>query len=101
MLNKNWFILIVFCLLSCMSQIVSLEDHAKGWIGRPLEDLKIIVNRPTSYASRIGWKETTYRLDNGNLGYIEPDHKNCFIHFEVNQEGVIVGYRTEGSRCDN
>jgi len=50
-----------------------------------------------SYASRIGWKEKTYQLDNGNWVYVEPDSKNCFIHWEVNPLGIFVGYKLEGN----
>ena len=99
MVNRKYILIVVFIFSGCLSQIVSLEDHAKGWVGRPLEDLKVIVNRPGSYASRIGWKEKTYQSNNGNLIYIEPDHKDCFIHFEVNPQGLIIGYRTEGKGC--
>jgi hypothetical protein len=98
--------LIVLCftflmLLSqgCLSQIASFEAYTKNWIGRPMSDLKKLVAMPESYASRIGWQEKTYRLDNGNLVYVEPDRPDCFIHWEVNPEGIIIGYKTEGKRC--
>ena len=59
------------------------------------------MSREGSYASRIGWKETTYPLDNGNWVYVEPagvGGKDCLIHWEVNPQGIIVGARTEGCR---
>ena len=91
--------MLVFLLQGCLSQIASFEESTNKWIGRPLSDLKEVLARPTSYVSRTGWKEKTYRLDNGNLAYVEPDGRDCFIHWEVNPEGIIIGYKTEGKRC--
>jgi hypothetical protein len=93
-------IIIAVCaalLLGCISQIVPIGDYTKNWIGRPIEDLKKIISRPGSYASRIDWKEKTYPLENGNWVYVEPDSKNCFILWEVNPKGIIVGYKLEGN----
>lgn len=82
---------------SCLSQILSIDDYTKSWIGQPIEEKKKPSLRPESYASRIGWKEKTYPLKNGNWVYVEPDSKNCFIHWEVNPQGIIVGYKLEGN----
>lgn len=89
----------VLCLGGCVSQIVSLKAYTEGWLGRPIEEKRQVILRHGSHASRIGWKETTYKLDNGNWVYVEPDRKDCFIHWEVNPQGIIVGYRTEGKGC--
>ncbi len=83
--------------VSCLSQIVSIEDYTKNWIGRPVEENRRLGARPESYASRIGWKEKTYNLENGNWVYVEPDSPGCFIHWEVNPQGIIVGYKLEGN----
>ena len=64
-------------------------------------------SREGSYASRTGWKETTYPLDNGNWVYVTPagvfgkafGGGDCFIHYEVNPQGIIVNARTEGKGC--
>jgi len=93
-------LLILFITLfavSCLSQIVSIEDYTKNWIGKPIERKKKSTLRPESYASRIGWKEKTYQLDNGNWVYVEPDSKNCFIHWEVNPQEIIFAYKLEGN----
>jgi hypothetical protein len=89
--------LIAALLLGCISQIVPIGDYTKSKIGRPIEETRKLVSRPESYASRIDWKEKTYFLDNGNWVYVEPDSKNCFIHWEVNPKGIIVGYKLEGN----
>lgn len=80
----------------CISQIASIGDYTKNWIGHSIEDKKKPTSRPESYASRIGWKEKTYPLENGNWVYVEPDSKNCFIHWKINPQGIIVGYKLEG-----
>lgn len=93
------FVMLVFLSQGCLSQIASFEEGVKGTIGRPLSELKATLARPESYPSRIGWQEKTYKLDNGNLVYVEPVRPDCFIHWEVNPEGIIIGYKTEGKRC--
>lgn len=97
--NMIAFAMFAFIICGCSSQIVSLQEHTKSWVGRPVEDLKSIMSRPNSYASRIGWKERTYSLDNGNSVFVEPEPR-CLIYYEVNTMGIIVGYRTEGSQCN-
>ncbi len=92
-------LLILFSVLlfhGCLSQIMSTKERTKAWMGQPIDKLRTAVLRPESYASRIGWKEKTYKLDNGNWVYVEPDSPGCFIHWEVNPQGIIVGYRLEG-----
>ena len=94
------FVLLTLCVglsqQGCLSQIVSTREHANSWIGRPVGQLRTVVLRPESYASGIGWKEKTYHLDNGNWVYVEPDSPGCFIDFEVDPQGTIVGYKFEG-----
>ena len=94
-------------LCGCVSQILSFKDYRKGWLGRPIEEKKQVTSREGSYASSIGWQETTYPLDNGNWVYVEPAGEHgklfgggeCFVHWEVNTEGIIIGARTEGKGC--
>lgn len=87
-------VLSIICLNGC--SIPPVGKYAQSWIGHSIEEKKKGVTGPGSYAARIGWKETTYQLDNGNWVYVEADNKNCFIHWEVNPQGIIVGYKLEG-----
>jgi len=99
-LNKIFmFFTVVMALNGCVSQIVSLDKYTKGWIGSPVEELKAVIKRPESYPSRIEWKETTYQLSNGNWVYVEPVRPDCYLHWEINKQGIIVNYKTEGNRC--
>ena len=82
-------------LTACNGNIISLDDYTRYAIGRPVAEKASLVKRSTSYASRIGWKETAYPLENGNWVYIEPDRLDTFIHWEVNPRGMIVGYAVE------
>jgi len=86
----------IFLLHGC---IPSVNQHAKEGMGLPISVVIQSVERPGSYASSISWKEKTYKLSNGNWVYVEPDRPGCFIHWEVNPKGIIVGYKLEGSRC--
>jgi hypothetical protein len=92
-----WFIFLSFFSNGCLRQIPNIKEYTDHWIGRPIEDKKKPTLRKESYASRIGWKEKTYQLENGNWVYVEPDSKNCFIHWEVNPKGIIVGFKLEGN----
>ena len=86
--------LVIIYLGGC--SIPSIGKYTQSWIGRSIEEKKKGVTGPGSYSSRIGWEEKTYQLDNGNWVYVEADNKNCFIHWEVTQQGTIVGYKLEG-----
>ena len=93
---------VLLLLCGCVSQILSLKEYTRGWIGHPIDELKEATSRPNvwdEYKAEIGWKETTYPLPNGNWVYVELDRKDCFIHWEVNPQGIIVGSRTEGKGC--
>lgn len=84
----------------CSFSIPTLKGHRKEGMGLPISVLKEINVRDGSYASSIGWKETTYTLPNGNWVYVDPYAPNCLVHWEVNPEGIIVGSRVEGNGCD-
>ena len=83
----------------CASQI-DADKYSSEWIARPLSELKQEMNRPDSYASKSGWKETTYSLANGNYVYIEPIGDDCLVHWEINSGGIIIGYKAKGNGCD-
>lgn len=93
------FVMLMFLSQGCLSQIASVNKTAPEWIGSQITVRQNLVLRSGSYASKIGWQEKTYKLDNGNWVYVEPALPDCFIHWEVNPEGIIVGYKTEGKRC--
>ena len=96
--NTVWLPLYLILLCGCASQL-SLEDHSREWIARPLSELKEKMKSPDSYASKIGWNETTYPLANRNFVYIEPVKADCSVHWEVNEGGIIIGYKAKGNGC--
>src|SRR6185369_14658762 len=97
LISSKRVILIILTLLLQVAcgTIPKMEDYTKSGMGRPVDGLKASMARPSSYASRIGWQEKTYDLPNGNWVLVEPEPR-CMIHWEVNRQGIIVGYRTEG-----
>jgi len=100
LLSKKWcFLFGIVFLYGCTSQIY-VKDHANEWISRPISELKQAMKSPDSYASKIGWKETTYQLVNGNSVYVEPLSENCFFHWETSSGGTIIRYRAVGSGCE-
>jgi hypothetical protein len=94
-------LILIFVLfqIGCVSQIVSMDEYTSNWMGRPIDDLRDIAKRPTTYSSRINWNETTYRLEEGNWAYIHPVREDCFVHWEVNPENIIIDYKIEGNKC--
>lgn len=94
-----WYFLLFMVLLNCCASHMSVADHGAEWIARPLSELKQEMSRPDSYASKSGWKETTYPLTNGNYVYVEPLIEGCFVHWEINSKGIIVGYDAKGKNC--
>ena len=96
--NAVYVLLFIVSLNGCASQI-DVDEHSREWIARPLSELKQEINRPDSYASKKGWKETTYSLANGNYVYVEPIGDDCFMDWEINSGGVIIGYQVKGNGC--
>ncbi len=97
--NAAWLLLFMILLFGCASPL-SLEDLSREWITRPLAELKQEMKRPDSYASKIGWQETTYPLANRNFVYVQPVSEECSVHWEVNEGGIIIGYRAKGKGCN-
>jgi hypothetical protein len=95
MLSKKWCFILFFILLYGCTANKYLENHTREWVARPLSALKQSMKSPDSYASKVGWKETTYPLANGNSVFIEPVSKGCSIHWEVSPRGTIIGFKIE------
>ena len=96
--NVGWLLLYIILLYGCASQ-VSLNDLSRDRLARHLSELKEEMQSPDSYASKIGWKETTYPLVNGNFVYVEPVSADCSVHWEINQGDIIIGYQAKGNGC--
>ena len=96
--SAGWVLLCVILLFGCASHR-SVEDLSQEWITRPLSELQQEMKKPDSYASKIGWKETAYPLANRNYVFVEPVSENCFVHWEVNEGGIIIGYQAKGEGC--
>ncbi len=90
---KTWCIVFTILLFNGCG-MVPLEEHREGGIGKSVGTFREMAAMPESYSSRIGCKETTYKLDNGNWVYVEPEPRH-FIHWEVNSQGIIIGSRVE------
>lgn len=86
-------------LVGCSTSIPDLKDWADPIIGHPIAIVSEGDKHPGTYASRIGWVEKTYPLDNGHWIYVHPDRIGCEIHFEVGADGNVVGYRPVGEGC--
>ena len=91
------FFIAILSVTGCLRQIPNIMEYTNYWVERPVYQMKELVSRRESYASRIGCKEKTYTLENGNWVYVEPDSPGCFIPWEVNPNGIIVGYKLEGN----
>jgi hypothetical protein len=99
-MHPRSMILLTLALAACASPPQPLfTEHANPWIGQPLESRIAFDKRPDSYASRSGWKDTRYQLENGNAIYASPESEGCIVHWEVDPKGIIVGYRSEGGQC--
>ena len=100
-LSGKWcVVLLASVLLGCASKEVLIENHRNEFIARTISELKQEVKKPDSYASKIGWKERTYKLVNGNYVYVEPLYQDCSMDWEVNPEGTIVGGVPKGTGCE-
>jgi hypothetical protein len=93
-------LLVYMVVCGCASSKMSLQDRSGEWIARPLSELEQEMKSADSYASKIGWKETTYPLANGDFVYVEPIGTDCSLHWEVNQSGIIIGCQVKGRGCE-
>ena len=94
------FFWLCLSLSACVDFVIPrFKDYADGAIGAPIENRITAAERPSSYSSRSGWVQQTYELDNGHRVYVYPEGPRCIVHWEVNHEGIIVGYKPEG-KCD-
>ena len=89
----------VIIVLSACNRIPTFKQWSRGLIGTKIEVLKKAIDSKGSYASQIGWQERSDTLDNGNWVYIFPVFKDCIVHAEVNPEGIIINFWTEGQHC--
>jgi hypothetical protein len=91
MINKNIIIILTASFLMHGCTIPKYKDFVEGWAGAPIQELISIKNRDGVDLTQ------KYQLDNGNDVYVYTEFKRCFIHWEVNKAGIIVGvYNTEG-----
>ncbi len=86
-------------LTACVSQIPRLTDYADSIVGRPIAELQEREAQPQSYSSWRGRPPREYALPSGNWVHVHPDRDNCDVHFEVNPDGIVVGYTLEGTGC--
>jgi len=88
----------LFALNGCLTKV---KDLSNSWVGAPIDRFISASQRqgPDEYASRIGWKDRRYNLENGNWVYVHSMGDGCLVHFEVNPQGIIVSYKTEGDKC--
>ena len=101
---KPWCSVILFWLCLNLTACVDFvmprfEDVVEQSMGMPIEKKIALHEHPDSYSSRSGWVQQTYVLDNGHRVYAYPETSRCIVHWEVNHEGIIVGYTSEG-KCD-
>ena len=98
--SSLWMALVFLLSVGGCAPYPTLRGYRNSIMGSPIDHIKELNAREGSYASSIGWKETTYPLANGNWAYVDPYAPNCVVHLEVNPTGIIVGSRAEGSGCD-
>ncbi len=103
MASKKWLWVSAALMLCGCPSLPTLGSDIRHGIGLPIALIKELDSKPNlftdDYKAEIGWKETTYKLDNGNWVWVDVAKRNCFIHWEVNPQGIIVGAHTEGNGC--
>lgn len=90
MKKSSMIIILSLLFFTSCSSIVSIEKYTNYWMGRSIDEKMKDLSEPHK-------KEIIYRLANGNLAYVESDKPGCFIHWEVNLQGIIVNYELKGN----
>ena len=95
MVIRSVYFFLSFSLIGCMSQILSVEDWSKTWVGDPIEKVERVYERDgkTWYAvKRVTSDRTIYTS-------LQRDHSfgKCYVDFTVNSlSGLIVDYHVYG-----
>lgn len=116
MANRGLTLIVAFCGATCLGSAMLLgpvlllsgcptvsspKDWASHGIGGSIEGLLKAVDRdyvrnPKKEPSRDDVMKARYKLANGNTVYPIPIvFGRCKVHWEVNPEGIVVGYRYE------
>lgn len=96
--TPGWVVVLVVLLSGCPS-VHSAKDYYDSVRGRPIDSQIDLFESPGSYQTRNGIQPRTYSLDNGHTVYVGADSRECYVHLEADERGIIVGYRLEGRRC--
>lgn len=81
---------IALAVISACAHFVSWDDSSKSWVGQPISKFAKLNGSATEVVPQ-GRGESEYRYDLPKLG------SGCVHWWHVNNEGVIVGYRYQGS----
>lgn len=100
-IKKFFCLALLSSIIGCTSMEQKVDEHGSAWVSRPLAELKQAMKSPDSYASKIDWDETTYKLANGYYVFVEPFSKDCFIQWKINPKDTIIGFFAKGKGCSN
>jgi len=88
-------VLIAFITPGCVSQFTPFKEATESWIGATFERRSGVSEYFEKNPALGGVEKKT----DGSMIYKEPIREGCVIFWNVNPEGIIVDYRTEGDRC--
>lgn len=69
-----------------------LREYAADAIGLPTSRLDVRAHGPT-------YRKWRYELADGEWVYAETAGESCELHFIINSQNVIIGYKVLGDRC--
>ena len=89
------------CLLGgCFNLVATPESWAMPMIGRPISYLyALVAEDPESNIAKRGGIRKQGPLTNGNWMHVYPLEAYCDIYFEVDPNGIVVGFRAVGENC--
>lgn len=91
---------VCFLLGGCFNLVATPESMAEQMIGKPVSYLyDLVAEQPESKVARRGGIRKQGQMPNGNWVYIEPIEAYCDIYYEVDPNGIVLGFRAVGENC--
>jgi hypothetical protein len=98
--------ILFFFLTGCVSQVVSIDVHVKGYIGSNILSAQELYTTPQRasigfFESKIfAWSEEQKKFENGDTLYsFTNPYKDCVINWVADKNNIIISGSYLGDGC--
>jgi len=94
-MHPIFYALLSLPITGCISQIASVDDVGRSWIGHPYTKLR---SRSEGIHTNPQLEKTD-KLADGSIIYTQHIIGDCLVIWTIDPEGIIIDYRAEGKQC--